>query len=83
MIVGIVGKPSCGKSTFFKAASLAEAEIANYPFTTIEANHGVGYVKIECVDKEFNKQCNPRFGYCLNSNRFVPVDLIDVAGPQS
>lgn len=80
MIVGIVGKPSCGKSTFFKAASLAEAEIANYPFTTIEANHGVGYVKIECVDKEFNKQCNPRFGYCLNSNRFVPVDLIDVAG---
>ena len=80
MIVGIVGKPSCGKSTFFKASSLAEAEIANYPFTTIEANQGVGYVKIECVDKEFNKQCNPRFGYCLKGNRFVPVDLIDVAG---
>ena len=80
MLIGVVGKPSTGKSTFFKAATLAEAEIANYPFTTIEANHGVGYVKIECVDKEFKKQCNPRFGYCLRGWRFVPVDLIDVAG---
>jgi len=80
MLVGIVGKPSCGKSTFFKAATLAEAEIANYPFTTIKANHGVGYVKVECADKDFNVQCNPRFGYCLNGIRFVPVDMLDVAG---
>jgi ribosome-binding ATPase YchF (GTP1/OBG family) len=80
MLVGIVGKPSCGKSTFFKAATLAEAEIANYPFTTIKANHGVGYVKVECADKDFNVKCNPRFGYCLDGIRFVPVDLLDVAG---
>lgn len=80
MLIGIVGKPSCGKSTFFKAATLAEAEIANYPFTTIKPNHGVGYVKVDCADKEFDIQCNPRFGYCLNHKRFVPVDLLDVAG---
>lgn len=80
MLVGIVGKPSCGKSTFFKAATLAEAEIANYPFTTIKANHGVGYVKVECAEKDFNVKCNPRFGYCLDGIRFVPVDLLDVAG---
>jgi len=80
MLVGIVGKPSCGKSTFFKAATLAEAEIANYPFTTIKANHGVGYVKVDCADKDFNVKCNPRFGYCIDSIRFVPVDLLDVAG---
>ncbi|MBR9691343.1 redox-regulated ATPase YchF [Candidatus Woesearchaeota archaeon] len=80
MLVGIVGKPSCGKSTFFKAATLAEAEIANYPFTTIKANHGVGYVKVECADKDFNVKCNPRFGYCIDGIRFVPVDLLDVAG---
>ncbi|MEE9525467.1 MAG: redox-regulated ATPase YchF [Candidatus Woesearchaeota archaeon] len=80
MLVGIVGKPSCGKSTFFKAATLAEADIANYPFTTIKPNHGVGYVKVECADKDFGKQCNPRFGYCIDSLRFVPVDLLDVAG---
>ncbi len=80
MLIGLVGKPSVGKSTFFKAATLAEVEIASYPFTTIKPNHGVGYVKVECIDKEFNTQCNPNHGFCINHKRFVPVDLMDVAG---
>jgi ribosome-binding ATPase YchF (GTP1/OBG family) len=80
MLIGLVGKPSAGKSTFFKAATLAEVEIANYPFTTIKPNEGVGFVKIECVDKEFKVKCDPRNGYCLKNQRFVPVKLIDVAG---
>lgn len=80
MLIGLVGKPSVGKSTFFKAATLAEVEIASYPFTTIKANHGVGYVKVNCLDKEFNTQCNPNHGFCINHNRFVPIDLMDVAG---
>jgi len=80
MLIGLVGKPSVGKSTFFKAATLAEVEIASYPFTTIKSNHGIGYVKIDCIDKEFNTQCNPNHGFCLNNNRFVPVEVMDVAG---
>ncbi len=80
MIVGVVGKTNCGKSTFFKATTLAEVEIADRPFVTLKPNQGVGYVKINCVDKEFNKQCNPQFGFCLENKRFVPVKLIDVAG---
>ncbi len=80
MLIGIVGKPSCGKSTFFKAATLAEVEIASYPFTTIKPNRAVGYVKIDCADKDFNTQCNPRTGYCIEHKRFVPVELMDVAG---
>jgi len=80
MLIGLVGKPSVGKSTFFKAATMAEVEIASYPFTTIKANHGVGYVKVECIDKEFKTQCNPSYGFCINHWRFVPVDLMDVAG---
>ena len=80
MLIGIVGKPSCGKSTFFKAQTLANVEIASYPFTTIKPNHGTGYVRVECVDKEFNTICNPRFGYCIEGKRFVPVELLDVAG---
>lgn len=80
MLIGLVGKPSVGKSTFFKAATLAEVEIASYPFTTIKANHGVGYVKVDCIDKEFSVQCNPKHGFCINHQRFVPVDLMDVAG---
>ena len=43
--IALAGKPNSGKSTFFKAATLANVEIANYPFTTIDANHGVGYVR--------------------------------------
>lgn len=80
MIIGIVGKPNCGKSTFFKALTLAEVEIANYPFATIKPNHGIGFVKVDCPDKFFGVSCNPREGYCHNNERFVPVDIIDVAG---
>ena len=80
MLIGLVGKPSSGKSTFFKAATLAEVAIANYPFTTIKPNRGVGYVKVECIDKEFDTQCNPSHGFCIKNNRFVPVELMDVAG---
>ncbi len=80
MLIGLVGKPSVGKSTFFKAATMAEIEIASYPFTTIKANQGVGYVKVECIDKEFNTQCNPNHGFCIDHHRFVPIDLMDVAG---
>jgi len=80
MIIGLVGKPSAGKSTFFKAATLAEVDIAPYPFTTIKPNHGVGYVRIDCIDKEFNVQCMPNHGFCIEHQRFVPIDLVDVAG---
>lgn len=80
MLIGLVGKPSCGKSTFFKAATLADVLIAAYPFATIKPNHGVGYVKIKCIEDEFNTKCNPQKGYCVEGNRFVPIELMDVAG---
>ncbi len=80
MQIGLVGKPSAGKSTFFKASTLADVAIANYPFTTIKPNTGIGYVKVDCVDKDFNVQCNPREGFCVEHKRFVPVQIIDVAG---
>ncbi|MBU0628135.1 MAG: redox-regulated ATPase YchF [Nanoarchaeota archaeon] len=80
MLIGVVGKSNVGKSTFFKAATLADTLIANYPFATIKPNHGTGYVKVDCADKFFNVQCNPRFGFCINHKRFVHVDLLDVAG---
>ena len=80
MLIGVVGKANVGKSTFFKAATLMDVEIANYPFATIKPNHGVGFVKLDCVDAEFNVQCNPRVGFCRNHKRFVAIDMIDVAG---
>ena len=59
---------------------MAEVDIAPYPFTTIKPNHGVGYVKVDCIDKELGVQCQPSHGFCIKGNRFVPVELMDVAG---
>jgi len=80
MLIGIVGKPNVGKTTFFKALTLMDAQSANYPFTTIDPNKGVGFVRNECIDKFFNTKCNPRTGFCKNHIRYIPVDVIDVAG---
>ncbi len=80
MLIGIVGKPSTGKSTFFMAATSVPVERSPRPFTTIKPNRAIAYVEVECVDKEFEKQCNPRTGFCVNGRRFVPVELLDVAG---
>ncbi|MGK0208885.1 MAG: ribosome-binding ATPase YchF (GTP1/OBG family) [Patescibacteria group bacterium] len=80
MLLGLVGKPSCGKSTFFKSATLADVLIASYPFATIEPNHGIGYVRVDALCKELNTRCNPRTGFCTGETRFVPVELMDVAG---
>lgn len=79
-IVGIVGKPNCGKSTFFNAATLAHAEIANYPFTTIKPNRGVAYVKVSCPCKELNLKCSPKNSICKDGVRFIPIEMLDVAG---
>ena len=79
-LLGVVGKPNTGKSTFFNASTLATAEIANYPFTTIKPNRGVGYVRTVCVHPELKVQDNPNNSVCLDGVRLVPVEEIDVAG---
>ncbi|NLI61872.1 MAG: redox-regulated ATPase YchF [Methanosarcinaceae archaeon] len=76
MSIGLAGKPNAGKSTFFKSATMADVEIANYPFTTINANKGVAYVKTECPCIEKETRC----GNCEDGIRYVPIDIIDVAG---
>ncbi|MEM3370739.1 MAG: redox-regulated ATPase YchF [Candidatus Woesearchaeota archaeon] len=80
MLIGVVGKPNVGKSTFFKALTLADVYIANFPFATIKPNSGVAYVRVENVDKEFNVKSTPRFGFNKGAFRFVPVQVMDVAG---
>jgi len=78
--MGICGKPNSGKSTFFSAATMVDVAIANYPFTTIEANRGVAYVRAECPCKGFGKKCSPKNSKCIDGVRLVPVTVIDVAG---
>ena len=79
-MVGIVGKPNTGKSTFFSAATLAPVAIASYPFTTIKPNRGIGYLRAPCVCKEFNVKDNPKNSVCIEGIRLIPVELIDCAG---
>jgi len=80
MLVGICGKTNVGKSTFFAAATLAPVEISNRPFTTINPNEGVAYVRVKSLCSSLGVRCSPRFGSCDGTYRFVPVSLLDVAG---
>ncbi len=78
--LGLVGKPNTGKTTFFNAVTLANAPVAGYPFTTIDANVGVTYVRSRCPCGELKVTCDPQNSRCLNGVRYVPVRIIDVAG---
>ena len=80
MLIGLLGKANVGKSTFFNAATDLGVAVANYPFTTIQANVGIAYLRVQCVCKEFNVKDNPIHSFCIDGNRFIPVNLIDVAG---
>lgn len=78
MQIGLLGKTNVGKSTFFSAATETAVPIGNYPFTTIEPNVGITYVRTKCACKHFGiKHNNP---LCMDGVRLVPVKLIDVAG---
>ncbi|CAI49360.1 GTP-binding protein [Natronomonas pharaonis DSM 2160] len=78
--IGLVGKPSVGKSTFFNAATMNDVPEGAYPFTTIDPSMGEAYVRVECAAPEFDHSCTPNHGYCADGMRFVPTKLVDVAG---
>ncbi len=79
-IVGLVGKANVGKSTFFGAATLKPVEIAGFPFTTIKADMGVGYIRSPCICTELGVKDDPQNSACVEGIRLIPVDLIDTPG---
>lgn len=76
--VALAGKPNAGKSTFFSAATAADVDIANYPFTTIDPNRGVSYVRTSCPCLDREERCGNE--HCRAGKRYVPIELVDVAG---
>ena len=80
MKVGLVGKPNAGKSTFFTAVTSASAQIGDYPFTTIDKNVGIAHVRKPCPSKELGVEANPNNSLSINGTRYIPVEVIDVAG---
>ncbi len=78
--IAVTGKPNVGKSSFFNSATASKVEMANYPFTTIDANKAVAHVITKCPCKELDVTCNPHNAPCFEGTRLIPIELIDVAG---
>ncbi|MBY9000928.1 MAG: redox-regulated ATPase YchF [Candidatus Heimdallarchaeota archaeon] len=76
----MVGKPSCGKSTFLNALTMVDAKVGDYPFTTVDPNRGTAYVRSPCVCKIHEVEDNPINSICKDGIRFLPVHILDVAG---
>ncbi|MCD2201178.1 redox-regulated ATPase YchF [Halobacterium sp. KA-4] len=76
--IALAGKPNAGKSTFYTAATRSEVDVANYPFTTIDANRGITHVRTECPCLTREERCGHE--NCHDGKRYVPVELLDVAG---
>eukprot|EP00058_Branchiostoma_floridae_P024995 XP_002610485.1 hypothetical protein BRAFLDRAFT_85626 [Branchiostoma floridae] len=80
-VIGLVGKPSAGKSTFFNAAMAQnQARTAAHPFTTIEPNFGTAYFSVPCPCAKMDHRCEAAYGHNYKGERLVPVLLKDVAG---
>lgn len=70
---GIVGLPNVGKSTLFKALTRNPAEVANYPFCTIQPNIGLVSVpdnRLEAISS------------LIKTQKVIPtvVEFVDIAG---
>lgn len=78
--IGLIGKTNTGKTTFFNSATLASAEISNYPFTTKQPSIGNANAITLCVHKEFGVQDQPKNSRCIDGWRFIPVELVDLPG---
>ncbi|KAA8909997.1 hypothetical protein TRICI_004279 [Trichomonascus ciferrii] len=81
-LIGIVGKPSSGKSTTLNSLTDASAKVGSFPFTTIDPNKATGYLQVDCACSRYGKEdsCKPNYGWCKNGRRSVPIMLLDVAG---
>ena len=73
MKLGIVGLPNVGKSTLFNSLTKAGADVANYPFCTIDPNVGVVAVPDERIRK---------LGEMYHSKKVTPavIEFVDIAG---
>jgi ribosome-binding ATPase YchF (GTP1/OBG family) len=78
--IAIIGKTNVGKTTLFNAATLLNAEIATYPFTTKQPNEGIAYVCDLCVCRELGVKDNPQNSTCIEGWRYIPVRILDLPG---
>ncbi|HVO66827.1 MAG TPA: redox-regulated ATPase YchF [Syntrophales bacterium] len=70
---GIIGLPNVGKSTIFNALTAACAEVANYPFCTIDPNIGIVPVPDERLERIAQIIKPPKVTY-------TSMEFVDIAG---
>ncbi|HEU17824.1 MAG TPA: redox-regulated ATPase YchF [Deltaproteobacteria bacterium] len=70
---GIIGLPNVGKSTIFNALTAAGADVANYPFCTIDPNVGVVRVPDERLEAIARILKPPQTIY-------TTMEFLDIAG---
>jgi len=70
---GIIGLPNVGKSTIFNALTAACAEVANYPFCTIDPNIGIVPVPDERLEKIAQIIKPPKVTH-------TTIEFLDIAG---
>jgi len=70
---GIIGLPNIGKSTIFNALTAAGAEVANYPFCTIDPNVGIVPVPDARLEKIAAVIKPPKTTY-------TTMEFLDIAG---
>jgi len=80
LTIGLIGKTNTGKTTLFNAATLLNAKISNFPFTTKKPNVGTAYACDICVCRELGVKDNPQNSTCIDGWRYVPIKLVDVPG---
>ncbi|MFQ5542895.1 MAG: redox-regulated ATPase YchF [Nitrospiria bacterium] len=70
---GIIGLPNVGKSTIFNALTQADAQVANYPFCTVDPNVGI----VDVPDKRMNFLTN-----LYHPKKRTPANMafVDIAG---
>lgn len=85
-VVGLVGKPSVGKSTLFNAATRPDAShqaaMDPRPFTTIDPNVGPGWFAAPCPAERLGRgaEAQPEHGKAVSGRRRHPLLVKDVAG---
>ncbi|RJP26159.1 MAG: redox-regulated ATPase YchF [Actinobacteria bacterium] len=71
--IGIIGLPNSGKSTIFNAMTRAGAQVAGYPFSTVDPNYGMAEVPDDRLEKVAST---------AGCSKVIPAGLrlVDIAG---
>ncbi|MCK4941434.1 redox-regulated ATPase YchF [candidate division WOR-3 bacterium] len=73
MKIGIIGLPNVGKSSLFNLLTNAGAQVAKFPFTTIDRNVGMVSIPDERIEKIVEITKAPKMKY-------ASIEFVDIAG---